>query len=121
MARRIEGDVVDVLGFEVMKRDHQERVQETTAEQVVTAAEVVASTVVELVDGCEDRPQGVEVSVFVSRDRIRRLAFEQPAGFSEAMESVIKVVPQNSIQQRTFEQFADFPEVVKESFFCEFQ
>ena len=28
--------------------------QETTAEQVVTAAEVVASTVVEPVDGCED-------------------------------------------------------------------
>ena len=27
------------------------------------------------------------------------------------------MVPQDSIQQRTFEQFADFPEVVKDSFF----
>ena len=103
VARRVEGHVVDVPVFEVMKRDQQERVQETTAEQIVTAAEVVASTVDEPVDGCEDRPQGVEVPVFVSRDRIQRLAFEQLAGFSEAVdEYVIKVVPQDSIQQRTF-------------------
>ena len=60
----------------------------------------------------------MEVPVFVARDRIQRLAFEQLAGFSEAVEeSFIKVVPQDSIQQRTSEQFADFPEVVKESFF----
>ena len=93
-----------------MKRDQQERVQEMTAEQVVTAAEVVAPTVVESVDGCEDRLQGVEVFVFVSRDRIQRLALKQLVGFSEAVveESVIKVVPQDSIQQPTFEQFADF-------------
>ena len=92
--------------------------QETTAEQVVRAAEVVASTVVESVDGCEDRPQGVEARVFVSQDRIQRLVLEQLAGFSEAVEeSVIKVVPQDSIHQRAFEQFADFPEVGKEPFF----
>ena len=36
----------------------------------MTAAEVVASTVVESV-GCEDRPKGVEVPVFVSLDRIQ--------------------------------------------------
>ena len=66
----------------------------TTAKQVVTAAEVVASTVFKSVDGCEDRPQVVEVPVFVSRDRIQRVAFEQLAGFSETLEeSVIKVVP----------------------------
>ena len=54
----------------------------------------------------------------MSRDRICRLAFEQLAGFSEAVEeSVVKVVPQDSVQQWTFEQFADCPEVVKESFF----
>ena len=54
----------------------------------------------------------------MSRDRIQRLAFEQLAGFLEAVqESVIKVVPQDSIQQRTFEQFADFPEVGKGVFF----
>ena len=72
--RRVEGHVVDVPFFEVMKRDQQERVQETTAEQVVTATEVGASTVVESVNVCEDRPQGVEAPVFVSRDRIQRLA-----------------------------------------------
>ena len=111
VARRVEGHVVDVPVFEVMKRDQQERVQETIAEQIVTAAEPV--------DGCEYPPQGVEVPVSVSRERIQRLAFEQLAGFSEAVEeSVIKVVPQDSIQQRTFEQFSDFPEVLKESFLC---
>ena len=105
MARRVEGHVVDMPVFEVMKRDQQERVQETTTEQVVTAAEVVASTAVESVGGCEDRPQGVEVPVFVSRDRIQRLAREQLAGFSEVVEeSVIKVDPQDSIQQRIPEQ-----------------
>ena len=78
----------------------------------MTAAELVASTVVEPVDGCEDRSQGVEVPVFVSRDSIQRLAFEQLAGSSEVVEeSVIKVLPQDSFQQRTFEQFADFAEV----------
>ena len=108
------GELKGMSRFEVMKRDHQERVQETT-EQVETAAEVLASTVVESVDGCEDRLEGVEVSVFVSRDRIQRLALEQHAGFSEAVEgSVIKVVPQDSIQQRIFEQSADFQE---DSFF----
>ena len=40
MARRVEPrGVVDVPVFEVM--DQQERMQETTAEQVATAAEVV--------------------------------------------------------------------------------
>ena len=37
--------------------------QETTAEQVVTAAEVVTSTAVESVDACEDRHQRVEAPV----------------------------------------------------------
>ena len=41
----------------------------------------------------------MEVLVFVSRDRFQRPKW------------------QDSIQLRTFEQFADFPEVVKESFF----
>ena len=40
-----------------------------------TAAEVVASTVVESVDGCADRSQGVEVPEFVFRDRIQQRAF----------------------------------------------
>ena len=114
----IEGCRAVWLGELKVKREKQERVQETTAEQVVTAAEVVASTVVESVDGCEDRPQEVEAPVFVSRDRIQRLALRQLAGCLEAVEeSVTKVVLQDSTQQRTFEQFADFPEVGMESFF----
>ena len=108
VARRVEEHVVDVPVFEVMRKDQQERVQETTAEQVVTAAEVFASAVVESADGCEDRPQGVEVPVFVSRDRIQRLA--RAACWLD--EFVIKVVPRDNIQQRTFKQFADFPEGV---------
>ena len=82
--------------------DPQERVQEPTVEQATTAAEVGASTVVESVDGCEDRPHSVEVSEFVCQDRIQQLAFEQPAGFSEVVEeSVLKVVSQD--------QFLDIP------------
>ena len=42
VARRVEGHVVDVPFFKVMKRDQQERVPETTAEQVVTATKAVA-------------------------------------------------------------------------------
>ena len=102
MVRRVEEHVVDVPVFEVLKRDQQERVQEMTVEQVVTAAEVVAPAVVDSVDGCEDRLQEVESLVFVSRDRIWRLALKQLVGFSEAVEeSVIKVVHQDSIQQPT--------------------
>ena len=118
VARRVEGRVVDLSVSEVMKRDQQERVQETTAEEVVTAVEVVTSIVVESVDGCEDRPQKVEVPVFVSGDRIHRLALERLAGFFRGCGGVCHQGDSSGqcIQQRPFEQFFDFPEVVKDSF-----
>ena len=53
-----------------VNRDPWERVQEPTVEQATTAAEVVAPTVVESVDGCDDRLGGVEVPEFVCRDSV---------------------------------------------------
>ena len=45
---------------------------------------------------------------------------EWVVGCAESKTSVIKVVLQDSIQQRSFEQFADFPELLKESQFAGF-
>ena len=70
--------------------------------RATTASEAVPSTIVESVDGCEARPQGVEVPEFVFRDRIQQRAFEQLGGFSEVVEkSVFKVFSQD--------QLLDFP------------
>ena len=122
---------------EVVKWDAQEPVPEPTVEhapvsvvksfgdgearspgiakhRATTAAEAVASTAAESVDGFEAWPQGVEVPIFVFRDKIQQRAFEQLAGFSEEVEKSVFEVPslvcQDRVQQRTVEQFADIPE-----------
>ena len=109
-ARRVEGHIVHVQVFDMVK--WQERVREPTAEHALvsvvklvgvgevgppgfaeysatTAAEAVASTVVESVVDCEACFSGLEVPFFVCQDRV---------------------------QERTFQQFADIPEVVERSF-----
>ena len=88
---------VDVPVIKVVKWDPQERLEEVTAEpppgiaeySATTAAEVVASTVVESVDGCEVRPPGVEVPEFVFQIRIQQCAFEQLADILEVVEEHI--------------------------------
>ena len=134
--------------FDVVQWSPQERVQEPTAEhasvsvvmpvgRATTAAEGVASTVVESDDDCEARPPGVEVPEFVFRDRSKQRAFQRLADISEVVEKpffkvfsqdqfldvpvtrvkeqLVEVpffVCQDSVQQRTFKQFADFPDSV---------
>ena len=53
-----------------VNRDSRERVQEPIVEQATTTAEVVAPTVIESVDGCDDWFGGVEVPEFVCRDSV---------------------------------------------------
>ena len=122
-----EGHVVDVAVFEVVKWVPLERVQEPTAKhapgsiveslfvgevwppgiakyRATAAAEAVASTSVESLDGCEVRPQGVEVPEFVFGDRIQQRAFEHLAGFSQVVEiqGVPFLVCQDTVKKRHF-------------------
>ena len=96
--------------------------EETTAEsppgfaayRATGAAEAVAATVVESVDGCEVRTERVEVPQYVFRDRIQQRALEQLAGFSEVEEKSVCKVPflvgHDRVKKRTVEQFSDILE-----------
>ena len=106
--RRVEGHVVDVPVFEVVKCDSQERVQEPNAEHArvsVVKLVVSASTVVESVDGGEARLQGVEESVLkmVSHDHFLDVLVTR---VEEQLVVVPRFVCQDRVQQRTFERFS---------------
>ena len=72
--------------IEVVKWDTQERVEECCA---TTAADAVASEVIESVDYFEVRPPRVEFPECVFRERTQQRAFDRLADISEAVEKLV--------------------------------